>query len=90
MLPPEEQACVGYWLSEHDELPIICPEVDSYVKLFHSIFSCLKPWRGSDEESQWVRNCVFPRELVTAQLVMHKQLLALGLEMDSEAVCDLE
>lgn len=89
MLPQEDQAYVGHWSPEHHQLPIICPEVPSYVKLFHSIFSCLKPWRGS-EESQWVRNCVFPRGLVTAQPVMHKQLLALGLEMDSEAVCDLE
>lgn len=90
MLPPEERACVGYWSPQHDELPIICPEVPSYVKLFHSIFSSLKPWRGSEEESQWVRNCIFPRGLVTVQPVMHKQLLALGLKMDSEAVCDLE
>lgn len=61
MLLPEESACVGYWSPEHDELPIICPEVGSYVKLFHSIFTCLKPWRGSEEESQWVRNCLSKR-----------------------------
>jgi len=90
-LPQQEPVCGIPVSQKHDELPVTCAGVAGESKALRYCLLLSKAWERQlgSRLSDLVRNHLSKR-LVTAQLITHKQLLALGLELASGAVCDLE
>lgn len=92
VLPPPARACVRHYLAK-SMISLPSPTQGWLLKVLRFYFLLSRSWERHLGRRlfcpHWLK-AIFLRGLVTTQLVTHKQLSALGLELASGAVCDLE
>lgn len=91
-LPPPARACVRHYLAK-SMISLPPPTLGWLLKVLRFCLLLSKTWDRHLGKRLFCPNwpaATFLRGLVTTQLVTYKQLSALGLELASGAVCDLE
>lgn len=92
VLPPPATACVRHYLAK-SMISLPSSTQGWLLKVFRFYHLLSRTWERHLGRRlfclNW-REAIFLRGLVTTQLVTHKQLSPLGLELASGAVCDLE